>query len=100
MAIDDARALEVVRRQLDADAVAREDADPEAPHLARDVAEHLVPVVQLDPEHRVGQGLGDLALELDLLLLGHRAATLNPGEVGMEVLSVLLLRLAGRRAAL
>ena len=42
-----------------------------AAHLARDVAEDLVVVVQLDAEHRVGQRLGDLALHLDLLFLRH-----------------------------
>ena len=40
-----------------------------AAHLAGDVAEHHVLVVELDAEHRVGQGLDDLALHLDLLFL-------------------------------
>src|SRR5918911_1534730 len=35
------------------------------------ITENLVVVVQLDAEHRVGQGLRDLALHLDLLFLGH-----------------------------
>ena len=33
--------------------------------------EDLVPVVELDLEHGVGEGFDDLALHLDLLLLGH-----------------------------
>ena len=37
-------------------------------------------VVELDAEHRVGQGLDDLALELDLFLLRHAAWTVA-GEV-------------------
>jgi hypothetical protein len=40
-------------------------------HLAGDVAEDLVPVVELDLEHGVREGLDDLALHLDLLFLGH-----------------------------
>src|SRR4051794_4724800 len=67
--VRDAPAVEVVGRQLDLDPVAREDADVVAPHLSRDVAEHLVVVVELHAEHRVGQGLHDLALHLDLLFL-------------------------------
>src|SRR3954451_633358 len=73
VAIDDAGAIEVVGRQLDAHAVAGQDADAEAAHLARDVPEHRVAVVELDAEHGVGQRLDHLALELDLLLLGHGA---------------------------
>src|SRR3954447_26445498 len=69
MAVDDPRAVEVVRRDLDPDAVAGEDADAEAPHLAGAVAEHLVAVVELHPEHRVRERLDDLAFELDFLFL-------------------------------
>src|SRR3954454_12320200 len=81
--VDDARASEVVRAQLHPHAVAREDADPEPAHLARHVTEDLVAVVELHLEHGVGQGLEDLALELDLLLLGHRRRTL-PAAPGTE----------------
>ena len=73
MAVDDPGAIEVVRRQLDPHAIAREDADPEPAHLAGDVTEHdSVHVVELHAEHRVGQRLNDLALELDFLFLCHR----------------------------
>jgi len=44
-----------------------------AAHLAGDVTEHIVSVVQFDPEHRVGEGLGDLALHFDLFLFRHAA---------------------------
>src|SRR5919199_292913 len=69
--VRDPAAIEVVRRELDLHPVAREDADVVAPHLARDVPEHLVVVVELDAEHRVGKGLRDLPLHLDLLFLRH-----------------------------
>jgi translation initiation factor IF-1 len=68
--VDDARAVEVVRRQLDADAIAGQDADAVAAHLAGDVAEDHVVVVELHPEHGVRESLDDLALELDLFFLG------------------------------
>src|SRR3954470_12215971 len=77
MAIHDARPVEVVRRQLDAHAIAGKDADAEAAHLARDVPEDRVPVVELDAEHRVRQRLHHLALELDLLFLGHGGRTVS-----------------------
>src|SRR3954468_12851743 len=53
MAIHDPRPVEVVRRDLDPDAVTGKDANPEAPHLAGHVAEYFVAVVELHPEHRV-----------------------------------------------
>ena len=69
MSVDDPRAMQVVRRNLDAYAVAGEDADAEPPHLARHVAEHLVTVVELHAEHRVRESFYDLPFELDLFLL-------------------------------
>src|SRR4051794_18760838 len=77
MAVDDPRPVEVVWRDLHADAVTGEDADAEAPHLARDVAEDLVAVVELHSEHRVRERLEDLAFELDLLFLGQTYMTLT-----------------------
>src|SRR4051795_10441689 len=77
MAVDDPRPVEVVRRDLHADAVTGEDADAEASHLARDVAENLVPVVELHPEHGVRERLDDLPFELDLLFLGQTYMTLT-----------------------
>ena len=65
VAVDDAPAGQVVRRELDDDAVLGEDADVVLPHLSGDVCQNEVPVLQLNAEHRVGQGLHDLALDLD-----------------------------------
>src|SRR5438093_8295928 len=79
VAVGDAAAIEIVGRELDLHTVAGEDADVVAPHLARDVPEDLVFVVQLHLEHRVGQRLGDLALHLDLLFLGHRPKSVADG---------------------
>src|SRR5204862_5663485 len=75
VAVDDSRPVEVVGRQLAAHAVAGEDPDAEAAHLARDVTEHDVLVVKLHAEHRVGEGLDDLTLEFDFFFFGHWAAT-------------------------
>src|SRR3954453_2909551 len=75
--VGDSAAVQVVGRELDLHPVTRKDADVVAAHLARDVAEDLVIVVQLDAEHRVGQRLGDLALHLDFLFLRHQ----RPGRV-------------------
>src|SRR4051794_30398997 len=82
VAVDDPRAVEVVGRELHAHAVAGKDADAEAPHLAGDVAEDEVSVVELDAEHRVRERLHDLALELDLVLLGHGEADATSGRRG------------------
>src|SRR5689334_21129382 len=69
--IGDPPSIEVVRRQLDLDPVSGKDADVVPPHLAGDVSEDFVPIVELNLEHRVWEGLEDLALHLDLLFLGH-----------------------------
>src|SRR5262249_15953117 len=65
--IDDAAAVQVVRRKLDLDPVAGQDADPVAPHLPGRVADRGVTVVELDAKHAVPQRLGHLTLELALL---------------------------------
>ena len=52
--VGDAAAGQVVRRQLDADAVTGQDADEIHPKLAADVGEHPVAILQLDREHGVG----------------------------------------------
>src|SRR5438874_6173287 len=75
-AVDDPAAVEIVRRELDPDAVAQEHADPVALHPPGGIAEHLVAVVEPDLEHPVAEGLDDLALHLDLLfLLGDDASS-------------------------
>ena len=67
--VDDPAAAEVVRRQLDLDPVAGEDADAIAPHLPSGVTECLVAAVEGYPEIPVPERLDDLAIELDLLFL-------------------------------
>src|SRR6059036_4012193 len=62
---------EVVRRQLDLHAVAGQDTDEVHPHLPADVREHLVPVLELDPEHRVEQKLDYHPLDLDRVFFRH-----------------------------
>ena len=67
VAVDDPTSIEVVRRDLDAHAVSGEHADAEAAHLAGEVREDGMAVLELHAEHRVGQRLDDLAVERDLL---------------------------------
>src|SRR5258705_12963640 len=66
VAVNDAPAREIVRRQLDLHAVAGQDADVVPAHLARDVGQHLVIVVESHAEHCVGECFRHLSLELDL----------------------------------
>src|SRR4051794_35831822 len=65
VAVDDAAAGQVVGRELHDHAVLGEDADVVLPHLAADVGQDLVTVLQLHAEHRVGERLDDPALDLD-----------------------------------
>jgi len=70
--VDDPPSGEVVRRQLDDDPVLGQDADVMLTHLAADVGQHPVAVRQLDPKHRVREGLDDPTLDLDgTVLLRH-----------------------------
>src|SRR5581483_2393315 len=70
VAVGDATAGQVVGRELDLDPVAGEDADVVHAHLPGDVCEHLVPVVELDPEHRVGKRLENRPFEDDRVFFG------------------------------
>ena len=63
----DPAAVQVVRRELDLDLVARKDADVVLAHLPGDGREDTVAGVELHPEHRAGERLDDLAFDLDLL---------------------------------
>src|SRR5882724_3655441 len=72
VAVHDAATGEVVRRELNDDPVLRQDADVVLPHLAADVCEHPVTVLELHPEHRIRQRLDYPALYLERpVLLGH-----------------------------
>jgi hypothetical protein len=75
--IRDAATREVIRRQLDTDAIAGEDADEVHPQLAADVCQHLMLILELDPKHRVRQRLDDRPFDLDCISLSHRRP-LNP----------------------
>src|SRR4051795_9560723 len=63
--VNDATAGQVVGRELHDHSVLGQDADVVLAHLAADVGEHPVPVLQLHPEHRVGKRLDDATLDLD-----------------------------------
>src|SRR3990170_759863 len=67
--IGDATPRQVVRRKLDLHPVTGQDPDEVHPHLAGDVGEDPVAVLQLDPEHRVRQRLHHGALHLDRVVL-------------------------------
>ena len=69
--VGDASAGEVVGRELDPDAVTWQDPDEVHPQLAADVGEDVMPVLELDPEHRVREGLDDRAFDFYRVLLRH-----------------------------
>lgn len=65
-AINDAGFVEVVRRHFDFDAVSDGQSDESLPHLAGDVSEHHVTVVQFDAEHSSRQDCFDFAFQFDV----------------------------------
>jgi len=76
--INDASFGGVVGRHFHSYSITNCQTNESLAHLSGDVAEDVVTVVQFDPEHGVGEGLGDLALHLDLLFFRH-AASLSAG---------------------
>ena len=70
-AVGDAAFREVVRRDLDRDGIAAQDADVVLPHLAADVGGDDMAVFQLDAEGGVGKGLDDGAFHFDVVFFRH-----------------------------
>src|SRR4029453_4455614 len=60
VAIGDATSTEVIGRELHLDTITTDDADVMHAHLAGDVGQNLMAVLQLDTEHGVGEGFYDL----------------------------------------
>src|SRR5437764_5706854 len=69
VAVDDPAAVEIVWREFHPDPIAGRHPNAEPPHPACRIGDELVVVLQLDLEHRVGQGLGDDRVHDDGLLL-------------------------------
>lgn len=68
--IRDATSSEVVRSEFYLDAVAWQNSDVVTAHLSRNVAEHFVAILKLDPEHCVRERLGNGALKDNRIFLG------------------------------
>ena len=50
------------------------------------MGQHPVPVLELDPEHGIGQGLDDGSLHLDRVFLGHPIlTTYAPGSTRVRI---------------
>jgi len=70
-AVGDAAFREVVRRDLDRDGIAAQDADIVLTHLAADVGGHDVAVFEFDSEGGVGKRLDDGAFHFDVVFFRH-----------------------------
>ena len=66
--VNNPAALEVIGRHLDAYLVPGKNSDVVHPHLARDMAQHLVSIVELHPEHCVRKRLDDGAYYLNYVV--------------------------------
>ena len=82
LAVDDPPAGEVVGREFYADTVAWIDANPVSAHTSGHVSQHFMIVIYGHPEHRVRQGFGDFALDLDglFLFVGRRTLSYRLGR--------------------
>ncbi len=70
-AIRNASFAQVVGRHFDADAVTDGEADEVFAHLAGEMRENFMAVVQLDPEHGAGQHGGNRTFKFDWLFVTH-----------------------------
>jgi len=68
--IGDPTTSQVVRRQLNLDAITGENSDVMHPHLSGDVGQHFVAVFEFDAEHGVRQRLGDRSFQNDRVFFG------------------------------
>src|ERR1044071_6992800 len=69
--VANAAAREIVWAHLDANPIAKQDANAEFAHLAAGIGQQLVPVIELDFELRIGQRIDDGAVHLDGVVFGH-----------------------------
>src|SRR5438067_11942528 len=67
----DTSPAEIVRRNFDNDPVAYSRTDAKFPHLARDIGEQLMIVIELHPVVPVGEDLGNGTVEFQQFFLGH-----------------------------
>src|SRR5215213_6704158 len=79
-AVNDAAARQVVRRHLDPHTVAEHDANSIPLQPPGEIAERLVPVVELHAEHAATKSLRDLALQLDLFFLFFHTSPFGRGS--------------------
>src|SRR5919199_6875439 len=86
-AVDNPSSFEIVRRELDPDAVAEQHPDAVPLHPSGRIAEQHVSVVEPDLEHAVAERLDDLALQLDLVLLlcDHASSSTRVAEIQAPV---------------
>src|SRR5215212_7207267 len=69
--VGDPTAGQVVGRELNPDAVSRQDPDEIHPKLSGNVGQHPVAVLKLDSEHRVRKGFDDRSFDFDRVSLCH-----------------------------
>lgn len=67
--VDDPPAGQIVRAQLDCYPVARKDTNEILPHAPGDVSQHLVLILKLHLEHRIGQRLDNRCHYLNRIFL-------------------------------
>ena len=70
VSIGDPTTSQVVRCQLNLDAITGENTDVMHPHLSGDVGQHFVAVFEFDAEHCVRQRLGDRSFQNDRVFFG------------------------------
>jgi len=66
---------EVVRRHLDVDFIASQNADAVLAHFARGVSKHFVSIVQLDAEHSVRKDFRHNSFKFEQVFFCHYGAS-------------------------
>ena len=77
VAICDSASVKIVRRKLDRHTIARENLDVVHAHLARDMGQNLMTILELDLEHSIGKRLDYRALKLNRIFFAQLSAALS-----------------------
>ena len=77
--------MEVIRRQLNLDAVTWENPDVVHAHLAGDVGQDFMAVLEFYSKHCIGERFNDLPLQDDRIFLGLRQGGTPWSQIGSRL---------------
>jgi hypothetical protein len=84
LSIDNSSAIQIIGGNFYDDAVSGNDSDKVLAHLAGNMGQDFVSIVEFDPKLRVRQRLDDAAFDLNGLFFGHKTSTFDEMKNDLE----------------